>query len=43
MSKKPSARQASPMWVNAEDLPTSSGHPFFELLNRIPALIWRVR
>ena len=29
MGKKPAARQASPMWVNTEDLPTSSGHPFF--------------
>ncbi len=37
MGKKPSARQASPMWVNTEDLPTSSGHPFFERLNRILA------
>ena len=25
------------MWVNTEDLPTSSGHPFFERLNRILA------
>ena len=37
MGKKPSARQASPMWVNTEDLPTSSGHPFFERLNRVLA------
>ena len=37
MGKKPSARQASPMWVNTEDLQTSSGHPFFERLNRILA------
>ncbi len=37
MGRKPSARQASPMWVNTEDLPTSSGHPFFERLNRILA------
>ena len=35
MGKKPAARQASPMWVNTEDLPTSSGHPFFERLNRV--------
>ena len=25
------------MWVNTEDLPTSSGHPFFERLNRVLA------
>ena len=37
MGKKPALRQASPMWVNTEDLPTSSGHPFFERLNRILA------
>ena len=37
MGKKAAARQASPMWVNTEDLPTSSGHPFFERLNRILA------
>ena len=37
MGKKPAARQASPMWVNTGDLPTSSGHPFFERLNRILA------
>ena len=37
MGKKPAARQVSPMWVNTEDLPTSSGHPFFEWLNRILA------
>ena len=35
MGKRPSARQAAPMWVNREDLPTSSGHPFFVRLNRI--------
>ena len=35
MGKKPAARQASPMWVNTEDLPTSNGHPFFERLNRV--------
>ena len=37
MGKRPAARQASPMWVNATDLPRSSGHPFFERLNRILA------
>ena len=37
MGKKPAARQASPMWVHTGDLPTSSGHPFFERLNRILA------
>ena len=25
MGKRPSARQVSPMWVNREDLPKSSG------------------
>ena len=35
MGKRPGARQASPMWVNTEDLPTSDGHPFFERLNRV--------
>ena len=35
MGKRPGARQASPMWVNTEDLPTSDGHPFFARLNRI--------
>ena len=35
MGKKPEARQASPMWVNTEELPKSDGHPFFERLNRI--------
>ena len=35
MGKRPSARQASPMWVNREDLPKSGGHPFFVRLNRI--------
>ena len=35
MGKRPAARQASPMWVNTGDLPTSDGHPFFERLNRI--------
>ena len=45
MGKKPAARQASPMWVHTGDLPTSSGHPFFERLNRILAEFWvrRVR
>ena len=28
MGKRPGALQASPMWVNTEDLPTSDGHPF---------------
>ena len=37
MGKNPTARQASPMRVNTEDLPTSSGHPFFERPNRILA------
>ena len=37
MGKNPAARQASPMWVNTEDLPTSSGHPFFERPNGILA------
>ena len=35
MGKRPTARQALPMWVHSEDLPTSDGHPFFERLNRI--------
>ena len=35
MGKRPAARQASPMWVNTEDLPTNDGHPFFERLNRV--------
>ena len=35
MGKRPAARQAMPMWVHSEDLPTSDGHPFFERLNRI--------
>ena len=35
MGKKPAARQASSMWVHHEDLPKSSGHPFFERLDRI--------
>ena len=35
MGKRPAARQGSPMWVNKADLPKSSGHPFFEYLNRI--------
>ena len=35
MGKKPAARQVSPMWVHTGDLPASSGHPFFERLNRV--------
>ena len=35
MGKKPAARQGSPMWVTAADLPTSAGHPFFERLNGV--------
>ena len=35
MSKKPAARQGSPVWVSTADLPTSAGHPFFERLNRV--------
>ena len=35
MGKRPAARQASPMWVTTEDLPTSDGHPFFERLNQV--------
>ena len=35
MGKRPAARQASPMWVDTADLPTSDGHPFFERLNRV--------
>ena len=34
MGKRPAARQASPMWVDTADLPTSDGHPFFEGVNR---------
>ena len=30
MGKRPVARQASPLWVETADLPTSDGHPFFE-------------
>ena len=37
MGKRPAARQASPMWVNAKDLPKSDGHPFFARLNRVLA------
>ena len=37
MGKRPAARQAAQMWVNAKDLPRSDGHPFFERLNRILA------
>ena len=35
MGKRPAARQVSPLWVETADLPTSSGHPFFERLNRV--------
>ena len=35
MGKKPAARQGTPMWVAAADLPMSAGHPFFERLNRV--------
>ena len=37
MGKRPAARQASPMWVETSDLPTSDGHPYFERLNRVLA------
>ena len=37
MGKRPVARQASPLWVETADLPTSDGHPFFERLNRVLA------
>ena len=37
MGKRPAARQVSPMWVHTGDLPSSSGHPFFERLNRVLA------
>ena len=37
MGKRPAARQASPMWVDTADLPTSDGHPYFERLNRVLA------
>ena len=37
MGKRPAARQASPMWVETWDLPTSDGHPYFERLNRVLA------
>ena len=33
--KRPAARWASPRWVDADDLPASNGHPFFERLKRI--------
>lgn len=36
MGKRPTARQAPPMRVSAQDLSTSSGHPFCEPLNLIP-------
>ncbi len=35
MGKKPAARQPPPLWVTTADLPTSTGHPFFERLNRV--------
>ena len=35
MGKEPAARQGSPMWVSAADLPKSAGHPFYERLNRV--------
>ena len=35
MGKKPAARQGSPLWVTAADLPTNAGHPFFERLNEV--------
>ena len=35
MGKRPVARQASPLWVETANLPTSDGHPFFERLNRV--------
>ena len=35
MGKKPAARQGSPMWVSAADLPKGAGHPFYERLNRV--------
>ena len=35
MGKRPVARQASPLWVETADLPTSDGHPFFARLNRV--------
>ena len=37
MGKRPAARQASPMWVETSNLPTSDGHPYFERLNRVLA------
>ena len=37
MGKRPAARQASPMWVDTADLPTSDGHPYLERLNRVLA------
>ena len=37
LGKRPAARQASPMWVDTSDLPTSDGHPYFERLNRVLA------
>ena len=35
MGKRPAARQGTPLWVTAADLPTNAGHLFFEGLNRV--------
>ena len=35
MGKRPAARQGAPLWVTTADLPTNSGHSFFERLNRV--------
>ena len=35
MGKKPSGGQQQEMWVPAENLPRSPGHPFYERLNRV--------
>ena len=35
MGKKPSAGRQRKMWVAAEKLPRSPGHPFYERLNRV--------
>ena len=35
MGKRPTPRQAPPMWVGAQDLSTSREHPFYEQLNLI--------
>ena len=42
-AKRPGARQASPMWVNSEDLVTSDGHPFFERQYETGSVEVRVR